>query len=155
VDYIIIEGNLTRDPELKFSQSNSKPYCFFTVAVSYREQRNGSWQDVGTCYYSCTAFGKMAENITESLTKGNRVVVAGRKTTEFYTAKDGSQRTNERINVDHCGLSLQTACARVMANPNGNYNNQSQQGGYQPQPRGNGYDYDPNSWGGNPQSPAF
>lgn len=153
MDYIITEGNLTRDPELKFSQNGGKPYCFFTVAVSYREQRNGSWQDVGTCYYSCAAFGKMAENITESLQKGSRVVVAGRKTTEFYTDKQGNQRANERINVDHCGLSLQTACARVMANPNGNYSNQSQQGGYQPQPRGNGYD--PNSWGGNPQSPAF
>ena len=153
-DYIIIEGNLTRDPELKFSQ-NSKPYCYFTVAVSYREQRNGSWEDVGTQFYNCTAFNKMAENITESLRKGNRAIVAGRKTTTFYTDKQGQQRTNERINVERCGLSLQTVCARVVENPNGNYSNQQQQGGYQPQPRGNGYDYNPNSWGDNTNSPAF
>jgi single-strand DNA-binding protein len=73
---ITVVGNLTRDPELRFTNSG-KAVASFSVAVSRRYQQNNEWQEV-TSFYSVTAWDQLGENAAASLHKGTRVLVSGR-----------------------------------------------------------------------------
>ena len=109
---ITIAGNLTADPELRFTPPG-KPLAALAVAVNKRvKQPDGSWSDGPTSYYRCTAWGALAEHVAESLAKGTRVIVQGRLDIREYETRDGQRRTAAEIQVDDVGPSLRFATAR-------------------------------------------
>jgi len=88
---ITLVGNLTRDPELRFTTSG-RGVASFGIAVGRRYQVNGEWQEQ-TSYFNVTAWGQLGENAAASLTKGARVVVTGRLEQREYTTREGDKRT--------------------------------------------------------------
>ncbi|GIH89901.1 single-stranded DNA-binding protein [Planobispora siamensis] len=111
---ITIVGNLTADPDLRFTTSGTA-VASFTVAASRRlfDQQSNQWKDGDTLFLRCNAWRQMAEHATNSLAKGMRVIVTGRLRQRDYEAKDGSKRTAYEIDVDELGPSLKFATARV------------------------------------------
>jgi single-strand DNA-binding protein len=109
---ITITGNLVADPEIKFSKSG-KAIAKFRVADTVRKQVNGEWQDDGTTFWRCTAFGKLAENIGDSLSKGQRVIVVGRAKTEEWTTKEGDKRSQIEIMANSVGPDLMRNPVRI------------------------------------------
>ena len=112
---ITVVGNLTRDPELRFTQSG-KPTVTLGLAVNRRYQVNGEWQEQ-TSYMNVVAWDQLAENIAASLTKGSRVLVTGRLDVREYEARDGGKRTAVDIVADEIGPSLRWATASVERTP--------------------------------------
>lgn len=104
-----IVGNMTADPEFAFSQHN-KAWARFRVAST-----EGKDDSKRTCYTACKAFGEMAENIAESLTKGMRVIVSGREQTEEWET-NGEKRSANVLIVDSIGPDLRYATAKVTRN---------------------------------------
>ena len=114
---ITIAGNLTADPELRFTPQG-KPCAACQVAVNKRvKQPDGSWGDGPTSYYRCTAWGQLAEHVAESLTKGARVIVQGRLEIREYETRDGQRRVAAEIQVDDVGPSLRFATAQAERAP--------------------------------------
>lgn len=97
----IIAGNLTKDPELRYTV-NKKAYARFTLAVNNRyKDANGEWQD-GADYIGVIAWGALAETVGKYLKKGSPVLVEGRIQTGSYDAKDGSgKRYTTDINISN------------------------------------------------------
>ena len=120
---VIVQGNLTRDPELRFT-TGGRGVASFGLAVNRRYQVNGEWQDQ-TSYFNIVAWGQLGENASATLTKGMRVVVTGRLEQREYTTREGDKRQAIEINADEIGPSLRWATASVERNPrgegNGNY----------------------------------
>lgn len=109
---ITLTGNLTADPELRFTPQG-KPCASLQVAVNKRaKQPDGSWGDGPTSYYRCTAWGQLAEHVAESLAKGARVIVQGRLEIREYETRDGQRRVAAEIQVDDIGPSLRFATAQ-------------------------------------------
>lgn len=107
------EGNLTRDPEIQFG-NDGKPRATFTIAeTSSRKNQQGQWEDEGTMFIRCTVFGNMAENVTNSLTKGNRVIVEGRLKNREWEDKEGQKRGSLELIADKVGPSLRGQVAQV------------------------------------------
>ena len=106
-------GNLTVDPELRFGESTHKPYARMRLAVSTPVEP-GNWSGGRTTtYYDVTAFGSLAENAAESLTKGARVVVTGRGEVRTWTGDDGTEHKEKGILADAIGPDLRWATAQV------------------------------------------
>lgn len=99
-----IVGNITRDPELRYSNAG-KPVLNLSVAVTTRRKNGDQWEDGDPEYYDVTAFGTLAENAAESLEKGQRVVVVGRLNYSSWE-KDGEKRSKVKVNADELGPSL-------------------------------------------------
>jgi single-strand DNA-binding protein len=112
---VTLVGNLTRDPELRFT-TGGRGVASFGLAVSRRYQQNGEWQEQ-TSYFNIVAWGQMGENAAATLTKGTRVVVTGRLEQREYTTREGDKRTAIEINADEIGPSLRYATAQVERNP--------------------------------------
>ena len=108
---VTIVGNLTRDPELRFT-AGGKGVASFGVAVSRRYQQNGEWQEK-TSFFNVTAWDTLGENIAASLTKGSRVLVTGRLEQREYETKEGEKRNVVEIVADEVGPSLRWARAEV------------------------------------------
>jgi single-strand DNA-binding protein len=108
-------GNLTRDPELRFT-TGGRGVASFGIAVSRRYQVNGEWQEQ-TSYFNIVAWGQLGENAASSLTKGMRVVVSGRLEQREYQNREGEKRTAIEINADEVGPSLRWATASIERNP--------------------------------------
>lgn len=109
---ITLAGNLTTDPELRFTPQG-KPCASLQVAVNKRvKQPDGSWGDGPTSYYRCTAWGQLAEHVAESLAKGARVIIQGRLEIREYETRDGQRRVAAEIQVDDIGPSLRFATAQ-------------------------------------------
>lgn len=121
---ITLTGNLTRDPELRFTTSG-KAVASFGIAVSRRFQVNNEWQEQ-TSYFNVDAWGKLGENAAATLVKGSRVVVFGRIEQREYTTKDNEKRTAVEIVADDLGPSLKWATASVQRNPKDGNNNSNQ-----------------------------
>ncbi len=121
---ITIIGNLTADPELRYSGSGS-PVANFTVASTPRtfDRNSGQWRDGETLFMRCSVWREVAENVAESLTKGTRVIVQGRLTQRSYQTRDGQQRTTVELQVDEIGASLRYASVQVSKNPSRFNNN--------------------------------
>ena len=117
---ITIIGNLTADPELRFTSSGAA-VTSFTVASTPRtfDRQAGEWKNGQALFMPCQAWRAMAENIAESLTKGTRVIVQGRLTQRSYTTREGEQRTVVEMQVDEIGPSLRYAKAQVTRQPRG------------------------------------
>jgi single-strand DNA-binding protein len=128
---ITLVGNLTRDPELRFT-TGGRGVASFGIAVSRRYQVNGEWQEQ-TSYFNIVAWGQLGENAASSLTKGMRVVVSGRLEQREYQNREGEKRTAIEINADEVGPSLRWATASIERNPrtdgNGGGGNRGGNGG--------------------------
>lgn len=129
-----IVGNLTADPELRFTNSGI-PVASFTVASTPRtfDKQSGEWKDGEALFMRCSAWRDLAENVAESLTKGARVIVQGRLQQRSYTDKEGNQRTALDLQVDEVGPSLRYATAKPNRVQRGGFGGGQQQGGYQAQ----------------------
>lgn len=114
---ITLVGNLTRDPELRFT-TGGRGVASFGIAVGRRYQVNGEWQEQ-TSYFNVTAWGQLGENAAATLTKGTRVVVTGRLEQREYTTRDGDKRTTIEVVADELGPSLRWATAQVERTPRG------------------------------------
>lgn len=111
---ITIVGNLTDDPELRFTPQG-KPVANFTIACSKAAKNEaGDWVNTNESFWRCVAWDQMAENIAESLTKGAAVIAQGTVVQKSYEAKDGSgKRSYMEITVWAIGPDLKKATAKV------------------------------------------
>jgi single-strand DNA-binding protein len=111
---ITVVGNLTGDPELRFTPSGAA-VANFTVASTPRafDRQSNEWKDQETLFMRCSVWREAAENIAESLTRGNRVIVTGRLKSRSYETKEGEKRTVVELEVDEVGPSLRYATAKV------------------------------------------
>jgi single-strand DNA-binding protein len=109
-----ITGNLTADPELRFTPTG-RPVAAFTIANTPRfpDRQTGVWQDGETWFVRCSAWGDTAENIATSLSRGNAVVATGRLRCRTWEDKDGGKRATVEMTVDDIGPSLRRAVAKV------------------------------------------
>ena len=112
---ITLTGNLTRDPELRFT-TGGRGVASFGLAVNRRYQVNGEWQEQ-TSYFNVTAWGQLGENAAATFTKGTRVVVTGRLEQREYTSREGEKRTAIDVIADELGPSLRWATATVVRTP--------------------------------------
>ena len=110
---ITVTGNVTDDPELRFTPSGL-PVANFTVAVNRRfKNPAGQWEDKLDGFFRCSCWRDMAENVAESLQKGTRVVVVGRLQEQRWEDQEGGKRSRIEIQVDEVGPSLRWATASV------------------------------------------
>jgi single-strand DNA-binding protein len=111
---ITIAGNLVDDPELRFTPAG-QPVARFRVASTprFRDNSTGEWKDGDSLFLTCNVWRQAAENAAESLTRGMRVIVAGRLRQRSYETKEGEKRTVYEVEVDDVGPSLRNASAKV------------------------------------------
>jgi single-strand DNA-binding protein len=111
---ITIIGNLTNDPELRFTPSGAA-VANFTVASTPRtfDRQSNEWKDGETLFMRCSVWRDAAENVAESLQRGTRVLVSGRLRSRSYETKEGEKRTVVEMEVDEVGPSLRYATAKV------------------------------------------
>ncbi len=161
---ITVVGNLTADPELRFTPSG-QAVANFTVASTSRflDKQSNEWKDGDTIFLRCSVWRQYAENVAESLTKGTRVIVTGRLKVRQYETREGGKGTSVECDVDEVGPALKNATAKVNriarsdgfggGSGGGNFGGQS--GGF-----GGGSQSDPWSsqsggFGGDDQPPPF
>jgi single-strand DNA-binding protein len=111
---VTVVGNLTRDPELRFTQGG-RAICTLGVAVSRRYQVNNEWKE-DTSFFNVVAWGQLGENAASSLTKGTRVMASGRLEQRSYEAQGGEKKSVVEIIADEIGPSLRWASAQVDRN---------------------------------------
>jgi single-strand DNA-binding protein len=111
---ITVVGNLTDDPELRFTPSGAA-VASFTVASTPRtfDKNSNEWKDGDALFLRCSIWRQAAENVAESLTKGMRVVVQGRLRQRSYETREGEKRTVVELDVEEVGPSLKYATAKV------------------------------------------
>jgi single-strand DNA-binding protein len=111
---LTVIGNLTADPELRFT-ANGTAVANFTVASTPRtfDRQSGTWTDGDALFLRCTLWRQAAENAAESLSRGARVLVEGRLRQRSFETKDGERRTVFELDVDEIGPSLKFATATV------------------------------------------
>ncbi|MFP5069260.1 single-stranded DNA-binding protein [Pseudonocardia nantongensis] len=111
---ITVVGNLTADPELRFTPSGAA-VANFTVASTPRtfDRQSGEWKDGEALFLRCNIWRQAAENVAESLTRGARVVVQGRLRQRSFETREGEKRTVVELEVDEVGPSLRYATAKV------------------------------------------
>jgi single-strand DNA-binding protein len=154
---ITVIGNLTGDPELRFTPSGAA-VASFTVASTPRtlDKASNEWKDGEALFLRCSIWRQAAENVAESLQKGMRVIVSGRLQQRSYETKEGEKRTVIELQVEEIGPSLKYATAKVNRTTRGGGN-----GGFGGAPSSSGGD-DPwatsapaggSSWGGDSEPP--
>jgi single-strand DNA-binding protein len=111
---VTVVGNLTTDPELRFTPAGAA-VANFTVASTPRvfDRESGAWRDGDPMFLRCSVWRQYAENVAESLVRGARVVVHGRLRQRSYDTKEGEKRNVTELEVDELGPSLRYATARV------------------------------------------
>jgi single-strand DNA-binding protein len=111
---ITVIGNLTADPELRFTSSGAA-VASFTVASTPRtfDRQSGEWKDGEALFMRCSIWRQAAENVAESLTRGARVIVSGRLKQRSFETREGEKRTVVELEVDEIGPSLRYATAKV------------------------------------------
>ena len=167
---ITVIGNLTADPELRFTQSGVA-VASFTIASTPRtfDRQSNEWKDGEALFLRCSIWRDAAENVAESLEKGSRVIAQGRLKQRSFTDREGNNRTSIELDVDEIGPSLRYATAKAnrvqrggggggrggfgggapQGGGQGGYGNQGGQGGgYNSAPQG-APDSDPWAGGGN------
>lgn len=124
-----LSGNLTADPELRFTQSGVA-VASFTVANTARtfNKDTNEWEDGDTIFMRCSVWRQLAENVAESLQKGHRVMVTGRLTQREYE-KDGQKRIAIDLQVEEVAASLKMATVKITKTSGQN------SGGYQQEPQ--------------------
>lgn len=111
---ITVVGNLTADPELRYTQ-NGLAVANFTIASTPRnfDKATNDWKDGDALFLRASVWREFAEHVAGSLTKGSRVIVTGRLKQRSYETKEGEKRTSFEIEVDDIGPSLRYATAQV------------------------------------------
>ena len=142
---ITVVGNLTADPELRFTP-NGAAVANFTVASTPRtfDRQTNEWKDGETLFLRCSIWREAAENVAESLTKGMRVIVQGRLRARSYDDRDGNRRTSWELDVDEVGPALRFATAKVTraqrgGGGGGGFGGGQQGGGFGGAPAGGGF----------------
>jgi len=111
---ITVIGNLTGDPELRFTPTGAA-VANFTVASTPRtfDRQSNEFKDGDTLFMRCSIWREAAENVAESLTKGTRVIASGRLVQRSYETREGEKRTVVELQVDEIGPSMRYASAKV------------------------------------------
>jgi single-strand DNA-binding protein len=111
---ITVVGNLTSDPELRFTPSGAA-VANFTVASTPRtfDKNSNEWKDGEALFLRCSVWRQAAENVAESLTRGSAVIVQGRLKQRSYETKEGEKRTVYELDVEEVGASLKFATAKI------------------------------------------
>ncbi len=111
---VTVVGNLTNDPELRFTPSGDA-VASFTVATSsrYLDKKTNEWKDGEPTYLRCSVWRQYAENVAESLTKGTRVMVSGKLKQKSYETREGEKRTVLEVEVEDVGPALRYATAKI------------------------------------------
>lgn len=149
---ITVIGNLTADPELKFTPSGSA-VANFTIASTPRtfDKQSNEWKDGEPLFLRSAVWREAAENVAETLTKGMRVIAQGRLQQRKYTTKEGEERTVMELEVDEIGPSLRFASAKVtrtQRSGNGGQNRQQQPAPQQQSQQGGNWNAPSNDpWG--------
>ncbi|GAB3135614.1 single-stranded DNA-binding protein [Tsukamurella serpentis] len=171
---ITVIGNLTADPELRFTPSGAA-VANFTVASTPRtfDRNTNEWKDGEALFLRCNIWREAAENVAESLTKGTRVIVSGRLKQRSYDDREGQRRTVVELEVDEIGPSLKYATAKPTRTPRGGggggfgggqqgggggYSQSAQQAPRQNQPQDDPWGSAPaagNNFGGGNDDPPF
>lgn len=170
---INVIGNLTVDPELRFTPAGAA-VANFTIASTPRtfDRQSNEWRDGETLFLRCSVWREAAENVAESLTKGTRVIAQGILKPRSYEAKDGEKRTVMELDVQEIGPSLRYASAKVTRTQrsngggssqqgqgnqgrNGQWNGAGSSGNWGGQQGGWGAATDNQNWGTNPNDPPF
>ncbi len=140
---ITIVGNVTRDPELRYLTSGTA-LAQLGVAVNRRYQQNGEWQEE-TSFFDVVCWRDLADNVSESISKGDRIIVTGRLEQRSWETQDGDKRSKVEIVADEVGPSLRWATARIEKirrdGPGGGGSGGGGGGGYEP-PRNEPTSYD-------------
>lgn len=111
---ITVVGNLTDDPELRFTPSGAAVVNFRVASTPrFMDKTTNTWKDGEPLFLACSAWRQMAENIAGSLSRGARVVVSGRLKQRTYETREGEKRTVIELDVDEIGPSLRYATAKV------------------------------------------
>ncbi|WP_121866148.1 single-stranded DNA-binding protein [Glutamicibacter nicotianae] len=146
---ITVIGNLTADPELRFTPSGSA-VANFTIASTPRtfDRQSNEWKDGEALFLRASVWKEAAENVAETLTKGMRVIAQGRLRSRSYDTKEGERRTAMELEVEEIGPSLKFASAKVtrtQRSGGGGFNNAP----HQSAPQGGGYNQQ-DVWGQQP-----
>ncbi len=97
---VLLMGNLTRDPQLSYTPSQT-PVVDFGLATNRRWTGQNGTQREETCFVDCRAFGRLAENINKYMTKGRPIFIEGRLSFDTWTAQDGTKRSKHRVTVEN------------------------------------------------------
>jgi single-strand DNA-binding protein len=117
VNNITILGNLTRDPELRFTPNGTAVVSFgLAVNRNIQNKTSGEWE-TQVDFFNITAWYKLAENCAESLNKGDRVLVTGRLAQDNWESKEGQKRSTVRIVASVVAPSLEFASCKIEKNP--------------------------------------
>lgn len=137
---ITVVGNLTGDPELRFTASGAA-VASFTIASTPRnfDRQTNEWKDGDALFMRCSIWREAAENVAESLTKGMRVVAQGRLVQRSYETREGEKRTVVELQVDEVGPSLRYASAKVSRNQRSGGGGGNFGGGGQQQQQASGF----------------
>ena len=135
---VTVVGNLTRDPELRFTQSG-RARAVLGIAVNRRWQnrQSGEWEEQ-VSFFNVVCWGDMAENVSESLSRGSRIIVNGRLEQRSWDTPEGDKRSVVEINADEIGPSLRWATAEVRRTERQGGGGGGFQGGGAPQGGGGG-----------------
>ncbi|MEV0948598.1 single-stranded DNA-binding protein [Rhodococcus sp. NPDC049939] len=151
---ITVIGNLTADPELRFTPAGAA-VANFTIASTPRtfDRQTNEWKDGEALFLRCNIWREAAENVAESLTRGSRVIASGRLKQRSYETREGEKRTVVELEVDEIGPSLKYATARVNkasrgGGGGGGFGSSGGSGGGRPQSTSGGDD----PWGSAPQA---
>ncbi len=111
---ITLIGNLTDDPELRFTPSGAAVARFRVASTPrYLDRQTGEWKDGEALFLTCNVWRQAAENVAESLQRGTRVILSGRLRQRSYETREGEKRTVFEVEVDEIGPSLRYATAKV------------------------------------------
>jgi single-strand DNA-binding protein len=158
---ITVIGNLTADPELRFTPSGAA-VANFTVASTPRtfDRQTNEWKDGEALFLRCNIWREAAENVAESLTRGSRVIVSGRLKQRSFETREGEKRTVVELEVDEIGPSLKYATAKVnkasrSGGGGGGFGGGGGGGSRPPAQSGGGAAASEDPWGSAPASGSF
>jgi len=151
---VTVTGNLTRDPELRFTPSGQAT-ASFGVAVnrSWQNRQTQEWNEA-TSYFDVVCWAQLAENAAQSLTRGTRVIVTGRLDQRSWENQDGERRSKIEIVADEVAPSLRWATAMITKNERRGPDSASGGGGYQGNGNGAGNYQGGGNYGGGARQPA-
>ena len=113
---VTLVGNITRDPELRFTPSGQATASFgLAVNRRWQDRQSGEWQEA-TSFFDIVCWREMAENASESLARGSRVIVTGRLEQRSWESQEGEKRSKIEVIADDIGPSLRWATAEVRKN---------------------------------------
>ena len=138
---ITLVGNITRDPELRFTPSGAaKASLGLAVNRRWQNRQTNEWEEA-TSFFNVVCWREMAENASESLQKGARVIVTGRLEQRSYETPEGEKRSVVEVVADEIGPSLRWATAQLQKNDRRGPDGGGGGGGPRPEPEAGGYEF--------------